>query len=142
MYIFVGPPANNYVVLCRIMFDEVAEEQLRRTDLAERLNAAIDGPDRWIRLSLPRAVARNIVYKLERPALRPYLGTGTEGLRNTLREFYVSFPALPERYSSVARQRGLRGDDPMVRFAQDCIRFQKIFIRFQTQDPIARLHDC
>ena len=99
----------------RIMFDEVAEAQLRRTDLASRLRSAINGPDRWIALSLPRAVARNLLYKLEHPAARPHLGTGLQRVRGELREFWDAFPELPERWSSAAHSSGLRGDDHMVR---------------------------
>ena len=55
---------------CRIMFDEEGERLLRETDLLQRLYAALDGPNAWLNWSVARALARNLVVKLEDPPQR------------------------------------------------------------------------
>lgn len=102
------------------MFDEVGEATIRSTDLGARLEAALDSPRPWMQRALPRAVARNIVYKLQRPAQRPYLGTGWQRLRAEAAEIWAALPDLPERHTYKAYGSGLRGDDPMVRTMRVC----------------------
>lgn len=91
------------------MFDEEGEKMLHRTDLHERLAAALDGPDAWIRWDLARAMARNIKLKLEEPPQREIATQFWERSQAEANAFMRHFPNIPPEWLS-----GDRIDDPTV----------------------------
>jgi hypothetical protein len=92
------------------MFDEQGEQILRQTDLLERLHEALDGPHAWIKWDLARAVARNLVFKLEDPPQKPIATTFWHRWRAGLHSFAHHFPNPPTEWGT-----GDRLDDPTVR---------------------------
>ena len=93
------------------MFDEEAERILHQTDLHERLAAALDGPEAWMRWDLARAIARNIKFKLEEPPQRAIATKFWDRLQEQMGLFVRHFPSLPPEWLT-----GERIDDPTVRF--------------------------
>lgn len=97
------------LLTCRTMFDETGEKLLRSTDLLERLREGLDGPDAWIKWDLARAIARNIVFKLEDPPRRAIATKFWDRFHAGLRSFARHFPNLPPEWVA-----GDRIDDPTV----------------------------
>jgi hypothetical protein len=105
--------------LRRIMFDEMGEAQLHHTDLRARLHHALDGPHAWMTWPVPRAVARNMIYKLQNPPRKHHLGGGLRRVRAELELYWRSFPNLPEHAKARGYQDGNRIDDPEVSTTTD-----------------------
>jgi hypothetical protein len=100
--------------MCRITFDENGEAQLHHTDLRARLESALDGPNAWMAWGVPRAVARNLMYKLDHPPQKPHMGGGLRRLFAEVELYWQSFPNLPEHATAQRYQDGNRIDDPEV----------------------------
>lgn len=84
---------------------------LHQTDLHERLTAALDGPQAWIRWDLARAIARNVKFKLEEPPQRTIATQFWARLQEEAASFVRHFPSLPPDWLT-----GERIDDPTVRY--------------------------
>jgi hypothetical protein len=97
------------VAVCRIMFDEEGEKILHSTDLHERLEAALDGPDAWMRWDLARSMARNIKFKLEEPPQRAIATRFWDRVQYEFNSFVQHFPKVPPEWLE-----GDRIDDPTV----------------------------
>ena len=98
---------------CRIMFDELGEEILQSSDLMPRLEAALDGPEAWIYWDIARALARNLIVKLQDPPQKTQRIFGFSRAAQDARAAWDAFPSMPQSRGE-GYMDGNRLEDPAV----------------------------
>ena len=100
------------------MYDELGEEMLQHSDLRERLVAALDGPAPWLLWDVPRALARNLLHKLDNPPQPERLVYGwRRAMLDATEAIAEAWAGESNKQAAASSLRGNRAEDPSVCFA-------------------------